>query len=200
MMWCKEQYIPKFMDTMYSEKIKDLVRRDELIDMFHTNQMISKYEIMKAISTFDISNLNVLYIGSWMGYLTHFLCNDFNCKVFEIDLDPRCKPVSEKFNSENKNYMGHLTVDANQCNKDFYSDFDVVINLSTEHMSDDWFKKLNTGTKVAIQCNNFDSLEDHNHCVYCLKELKQRFKLSNTLFESTLKCTVYDRYTLVGII
>jgi hypothetical protein len=67
-------------------------------------------------------------------------------------------------------------------------------------MSDDWFKELEMGTMVAVQCNNFDTWKEHDYCVHSIEELKERFPLDRIIYESTLPCTIYDRYTLMGII
>lgn len=195
-----EKYIPEFMDCMYSEKINDVVRRDELIDMFHTNQIISKHEVIKACHKLKLENPSVLYVGSWMGYLTHILCNDFNYNVYELEFDKRCKDVSYRFNSKFDNYKEHYYGDVNTLISDFFNDFSLIINLSTEHMHDHWFRKIKKGTKVIIQSNNFDTLQDHINCVYSLDELKNKFPLSKICYESTIKCTIYERYTLVGVI
>jgi len=198
-MWCTEKYIPHFMECMYSEHIKDVVRRDELIDMFGLNQMNSKYELLKAISKLPKDEVkDVVYLGSWFGYLTHILCKDFDYTVTEIDIDERCKAVSERVNKGLKHE--HMTHDANKIGSGYFLQFDMVINTSTEHMSDDWFKELEMGTMVAVQCNNFDTWKEHDYCVHSIEELKERFPLDRIIYESTLPCTIYDRYTLMGII
>ena len=198
-MWCIEQYIPHFMECMYHKNIKDVVRRDELIDMFGLNQISSKKEILKAFTILDLKKPNALFIGSWMGYLTHILCKDFYYNITELELDKRCKNVSENVNYNLSNYIQHITNDANFMPNSFYENYDTVINLSTEHMTDEWFKKINKGTNIIIQSNNFSEFKDHINCVYSLDDLKNKFNLSEILYESTIKCTIYDRYTLAGI-
>lgn len=200
---CIEKYIPHFMECMYSKDCKDLVRRDELIDMFNPNQMNSKNEALKAIEKLPKDEVkHVAYIGSWFGYLTRILCKELDYVITEIDIDERCKSVSEVVNLDykfEKRTLFHRSWDANKISNNYYQQFDMIINLSTEHMTDEWFNNLSVGTFVLLQSNNFDSHPDHTNCVYSIEELKERFPLHIKLYESTLPCTIYDRYTLMGI-
>ena len=52
------------------------------------------------------SNANkVLYIGSWLGFLTRALVEKYpSINFYEVDMDTRCKEVSGRFNYTFKNY------------------------------------------------------------------------------------------------
>lgn len=203
-----ESYIPKFLSCLYHERIKDVIPGQELIDMFHGNQINSAYEMLKAcehlrehrilysyIDT-DFSS-NALYIGSWMGFKTKLLCDFYDYSIVELELDPRCKDVSEIWNEDNKNYKGHIQGDANKMDDDFYKQFNLIINPSCEHMSDDWYYKLQPGTFVLLQSNDFD-IPQHTNIVKNTQEMIKKYEMKN-IYSCTMQCTAYQRFTLAGI-
>ena len=194
-----EKYIPKFLSCLYDERIKDVIPGQELIDMFHSNQINSIYEILKAADTLRLQGMSTktLYIGSWMGFKTKLFSEYYGLNITELELDERCKAVSEIWNSDNKNYDGHIQGDATQLDKEFYKDFKTVINPSCEHMSDDWYYNIPDGTFMILQSNDFD-IPQHTNIVKNIEEMKKKYKMKD-IYSCTLQCTVYQRFTLAGI-
>ena len=194
-----EKYIPKFLNCLYDERIKDVIPGQELIDMFHSNQINSIYEILKATDTLRLQGMptKTLYIGSWMGFKTKLFSEYYGLNITEVELDERCKAVSEIWNSDNKNYDGHIQGDATQLNKEFYEDFKTVINSSCEHMNDEWYYNIPDGTFMILQSNDFD-IPQHTNIVKNIQEMKNKYKMRD-IYSCTLQCTVYQRFTLAGI-
>ena len=195
-----EEYIPKFMQSLYSDESKGILEAQELIDMFHENQMTSKNELLKACDKLDIHSnfyINGLYIASWMGFMTRILSDNYNYYMSEIELDERCGPVSIKYNEKNKRYREHIVGDALEQDKDFFERYNLVINTSCEHMPSNWYYKLPDKCWVILQCNNFNEIDDHINCVENIKEMKARYPM-HVKYESELQCTIYNRYTLAG--
>lgn len=194
-----EKYIPKFLSCLYDERIKDVIPGQELIDMFHSNQINSIYEILKAVDTLRLQGMptKTLYIGSWMGFKTKLFSEYYGLNITEVELDERCKAVSEIWNSDNKNYDGHIQGDATQLNKEFYEDFKTVINPSCEHMNDEWYYNIPDGTFMILQSNDFD-IPQHTNIVKNIQEMKNKYKMRD-IYSCTLQCTVYQRFTLAGI-
>ena len=194
-----EKYIPKFLSCLYDERIKDVIPGQELIDMFHSNQINSIYEILKAADTLRLQDMptKTLYIGSWMGFKTKLFSEYYGLNITEVELDERCKAVSEIWNSDNKNYDGHIQGDATQLNKEFYEDFKTVINPSCEHMNDEWYYNIPDGTFMILQSNDFD-IPQHTNIVKNIQEMKNKYKMRD-IYSCTLQCTVYQRFTLAGI-
>ena len=194
-----EKYIPKFLSCLYDERIKDVIPGQELIDMFHSNQINSIYEILKAADTLRLQGMSTktLYIGSWMGFKTKLFSEYYGLNITELELDQRCKAVSEIWNSDNKNYDGHIQGAATQFDKEFYKDFKTVINPSCEHMSDDWYYNIPDGTFMILQSNDFD-IPQHTNIVKNIQEMKEKYKMTD-IYSCTLQCTVYQRFTLAGI-
>jgi len=195
-----EEYIPKFMQCLYAEQCKDVVETQELIDMFHENQINSKKEIIKACDLLKISDdnyVNGLYIGSWMGYMTRILCEQYNYYMSELELDERCGPISLKFNEKNKRYREHIVGNALDQDKDFFERYNLVVNTSCEHMDSSWYYKLPDKSWIIIQCNDYDAIDDHVNCVSSIDEMKGKYPM-HVKFESELQCTIYKRFTLAG--
>ena len=194
-----EKFIPKFLSCLYDERIKDVIPGQELIDMFHSNQINSIYEILKAADTLRLQGMPIktLYIGSWMGFKTKLFSEYYGLSITELELDERCKAVSEIWNSDNKNYDGHVQGDATKLDKEFYKDFKTVINPSCEHMSDEWYYNIPDGTFMILQSNDFN-IPQHTNIVKNVQEMKEKYKMKD-IYSCTLQCTVYQRFTLAGI-
>jgi len=189
-----EKYIPKFMDHLYNEDILEHIRFEEVRDAFHTNQIESKKEVIRA---FDKLNARrVLYIGAWIGYLTHYLLREYPVEVRELDVDFRSKIISNMWNWDQPGYLGNMTMDIIYF-RDWH-EFDTIINCSTEHVSNDWFNLMPMGTQVIMQSNN---LKHKTHINTCddLEQMKQKFPLSHTVHASTVEFHNYNRFTLAGI-
>ena len=185
-----EKYIPAFLDIVYKNDVRKLVTLEEIRDAFHTNQIISKTEAVNAFKT--TLPVNVLYVGSWIGYLSYYLDREYPAVKFsEIDIDYRCTIFNRYFSK-----LPHYTADIERFPG--IADFDTIINLSCEHMTDVWYNRLKPGTQVVLQSNDM-KLDDHVNCCTSLEEMKDKYKLTKTTYESTLELNVMNRFTLAGV-
>ena len=192
-----EKYIPKFFDMLYDESVASLISLQEIRDAFHSNQIHSKHQAVNALSHLPNHTGKLLYIGSWIGFLTHYICKEYpNFMVDEIDIDTRVEHVSRYFNSKFYNYGTHYATDVLHFEE--IHNYNTVVNLSSEHMPSDWFEKVKPGTQCVIQSNNLN-IEDHINLCYSIEELKQKFPLSSICYENTMKLNVFTRYTISGI-
>jgi len=192
-----EQYIPKFLDMMYDNEIAKHLTIEEVRDAFHTNQIESKKQASLAFEVVSDNANKVLYIGSWLGFLTRVLVEKYpSINFYEVDMDTRCKEVSGRFNYTFKNYLGHKSVNID----DFESinDFDTVINLSCEHMTTDWYKRIKPGTQLVMQSNNL-VIDDHINNCKSLDDFKSKYPISEVKYDTTLELNIFNRFTLAGI-
>jgi hypothetical protein len=193
-----ELYIPKFLDILYEDSVRDNLTFNEVRDAFHSNQMISKTDAILGFSKLpSLTDKRILYIGSWFGVFTRYLCEHYpSYTVDQVDPDSRLEQINKKFCEGLPNYGEYfnMSVDLFE-NLEQYS---TVINLSTEHMSDNWYQRLLPGTKILMQSNNFE-LEDHINTCKTIDEMKLRYPLSSILYENTIELNIYNRFTLVGI-
>jgi len=196
-MICIESYIPKFLDMLYDEEIAKHLSIVEIRDAFHTNQIESKKQASLAFEAVSGNANKVLYIGSWLGFLTRVLVEKYpSINFYEVDMDTRCKEVSGRFNYTFKNYLGHQSVNID----DFESinDFDTVINLSCEHMTTDWYNRIKPGTQLVMQSNNL-VIDDHINNCKSLDDFKRKYPLSEVKYDTTLELNIFNRFTLAGI-
>lgn len=194
-----EEYIPKFLDMMYDSEIAKHLTIEEVRDAFHTNQIQSKKQASLAFDAVSGNAKRVLYIGSWLGFLTRVLIEKYpNINFSEVDMDTRCKEVSGRFNYTFKNYLGHQSIDINDENFKRWNEFDTIINLSCEHMTTDWYNRIKPGTQLIMQSNNL-VIDDHINNCESLDDFKSKYPLSKIHYENTLELNVFNRFTLSGV-
>jgi hypothetical protein len=192
-----EEYIPKFLDMMYDSEIAKHLTIEEVRDAFHTNQIQSKKQASLAFDAISDNTNKVLYIGSWLGFLTRVLIEKYpNISFEEVDMDTRCKEISGRFNYTFKNYLGHQNMNIDDFGRE--QEFDTIINLSCEHMTTDWYDRIKSGTKLVIQSNDL-VIEDHINNCKTLDDFKKKYPLKKIEYSNTLELNVFNRFTLSGI-
>jgi hypothetical protein len=196
-MGCIESYIPKFLNMLYDEEIAKHLSLIEIRDAFHTNQIQSKKQASLAFDAISDNTNKVLYIGSWLGFLTRVLIEKYpNISFEEVDMDTRCKEISGRFNYTFKNYLGHQSMNIDDFGRE--QEFDTIINLSCEHMTTDWYDRIKSGTKLVIQSNDL-VIEDHINNCKTLDDFKKKYPLKKIEYSNTLELNVFNRFTLSGI-
>jgi len=196
-MSCIEEYIPRFLDMLYDEEIAKHLTIEEVRDAFHTNQIESKKQASLAFDAVSDDAKKVLYIGSWLGFLTRVLIEKYpNIDFTEIDMDKRCKEISGRFNYTFKNYLGHQSMNIDVFGHEH--EFDTIINLSCEHMTTDWYNRVKPGTQLIMQSNNL-VIDDHINNCKSLDDFKSKYPLSEIHYENTLELNVFNRFTLAGV-
>ena len=192
-----EEYIPKFLDMMYDSEIAKHLTIEEVRDSFHTNQIQSKKQASLAFDSISSNAEKVLYIGSWLGFLTRALVEKYpSINFYEVDMDTRCKEVSGRFNYTFKNYLGHESINIDEF--EAINEFDTIINLSCEHMTTDWYKRIKPGTQLVIQSNNL-VIEDHINNCKSLDDFKSKYPINKISYENTLELNVFNRFALSGV-
>jgi len=182
---------------MYDSEIAKHLTIEEVRDAFHTNQIQSKKQASLAFDSISSNAEKVLYIGSWLGFLTRALVEKYpSINFYEVDMDTRCKEVSGRFNYTFKNYLGHESINIDEF--EAINEFDTIINLSCEHMTTDWYKRIKSGTQLVIQSNNL-VIEDHINNCKSLDDFKSKYPLSKISYENTLELNVFNRFALSGV-
>ena len=75
---------------------------------------------------------------------------------------------------------------------------DLVINTSCEHMDNTWYENLPAGTLVVLHQNDYFSNEQHVNCMKDVEDTKQKYPMSEILYEGTLDTHLYNRFMLIG--
>jgi hypothetical protein len=182
-----EKYIPKFMDILYEDDIKSKLTFNELRDAFHTNQILSKNDAIIGFSKLPkTSYKNVLYLGSWLGVLTKFLCDEYTDYDFsQMDFDNKFDIISNRLLKNTNNYKEYINEDVALFEN--FKNYSTILHLSVTDNSK-WFDKLDSATEVVLQSTKFDNIN----------EMKSKYPLSYTHYENTIELNVYNRFTLVG--
>jgi hypothetical protein len=127
-------------------------------DSFSHGQIESKLWLCENIEPYIPKDARIAILGSWYNILSFMMITRQPNKYqyfLGIDVNPDAISVADKIcnawtigtNAIVKNKMG----DAGKMD---YSDFDVVINCSPEHMPSTWFNNVKEGTLVCVQSSD----------------------------------------------
>lgn len=191
-------------------------------DAFSRGQVLSKIwlvtELAKIQKDFKMIHVHAGWMGQIRLYLDQVGINYNKMRIF--DIDPIVMELSDKVfnNSQLKDWRVKSAyfdiTDVSQIFRDGYAYTptnnitekslpDCVINTSCEHFDNDWYYKLQIRSEgwnnlVAIQTNNFHSIEDHINTVHSLDEMKMKYPMDKLLYEGELELNGYTRYMLIG--
>jgi len=185
-------YIPHVLQSLYTQEALNATNLKEIKDAFRVDQLQCKAWMLKQLTSVD-RNSKILVIGSWLGFTSYCLYKMGFKYITETDPDPRLTLISNFINSENYDFV-HLDNDVNKIDLSAYN---LIINSSCEHISNDqWFEKIKIGTMVALQSTNL-KWHDHVNTVESLKELQEKYNL-NYRYLGELEFNSYSRYMIVG--
>jgi SAM-dependent methyltransferase len=127
-------------------------------DSFSHGQIISKIWLCENLEPYILKNARIAILGSWYNILSFMMITRQPYKyqhILGIDVNPETIDIADKICSTWT--MGINAVVENKIgdagNVDF-SEFDVVINCSPEHMPNDWYNNVKEGTLVCIQTSD----------------------------------------------
>lgn len=187
------QQIPRVFDCLYNQEILQSVSLVELRDAFRPSQITSKIWLLDHIKDLLTPELRICVLGSWFGFIASCLFDLGVTKITDIDIDARCADLSIRLNSRNKDYC-RLICDASDLD---YKNFDMIINTSSEHMSDSWFANVCPGTVIALQTNNIKHLT-HVNIKHSLSEVCNTYAM-NLIYQGQIDFKTYSRFMAVGI-
>jgi hypothetical protein len=169
-------------------------------ECFWDTQLKSKAEIIDNIP--PDRNGDYYIFGGWYGVLAHLIDDNLiTHDIFTIDIDPKCKKIGDTFFI--RPYITYVTDDMSKYK---YENADVVINTSTEHVSqeeyDDWWNNIPRDTFYAVQGNDLD-IPEHIRPCFTLEGFEMKNRCTNITFSSEMKLpgpnnTTYTRFTVMG--
>jgi hypothetical protein len=166
------------------------------IDALAQHQVESKIWLLTELERLGKKYDNGLFIGGWLGISSYWaLKKELAKNITNLDLDESAIKFSDKLNSFNAGYKG---VAKDVADFDF-NGYDLIINTSSEHMNTDWFDRVEKGTMVAIQSNDFHEIEEHINTVNDLTELQKKFNMKEILYSGVRDCDRYNRFMLIGV-
>lgn len=178
--------------------------RFRLLESFWDSQIRSKSWLVNNIKK-HIPNLsgNVYIMGGWYGILSQLIVDNFPTTVNNIDKDYNCIWFGNLL-SNNDDRIKFIATD--MANFKSYVDPQLVINTSTEHVTQEvyntWLTSVPLGVPVIIQGNNFYDCFDHIRCYSTLEEFNANSGLKKIIFTDKLKCAgpkePFHRFMTIG--
>jgi hypothetical protein len=200
---------------------------DILCDAYSRGQVKSKIWLAKELANVKKDFDTVYLLAGWYGQLVKYLdCAEVSYnKVRSFDIDSAaCRMSDRVFNIDKINGYTVKSVELdvtdtdwiystgcqynvkNYTNDTVFSEKtmpDLIINTSAEHFDSSWYKKfvnkkLPTNPLFVIQTNNFFDVSEHINCVNDLEEMKNKFPMSEILYQGHLDLIGYKRFMLIG--
>ena len=188
--------------------IRDLPEpeRSRGLDAFWDGQVHSKIWLSEILNKYYDSKIpsNIYIFGGWLGVLANILFQNskfYVDTIYNIDLDPWCKPNSEKLNQTYVNMQRYYADTADMREYQYTDTADIVINTSTEHVTqeiyDQWYDNIPVGSLVVVQGNDFFSCDEHVRCSSSLDEFITMNRVTDPIFAGQLPTSIYDRFMCV---
>lgn len=195
-------FTTRIASAFYDPFVISSVPITEIRDAISDGQILSKLWLTSRLQAMlDEDQIQkgarVAILGGWIGTLSlMFNVHELPIVVTSIDLDARANTVAHKLNYD---FEGFSTMNIDMYDID-YSQFDVIINTSSEHIPDipAWRDKIPEGKIIIVQNNNYFDGNGHVSCVDNSDQLRRMLNLSEVFYEGTRKFPVYDRYMLIG--
>jgi len=199
------------IDSLYWEALYYCVRKNynlpQMIQSISPKQIECKSWLIEELHNIPIDMKHVQLFGGWNGYpLIDFLIQNFDIETIRnIDMDSEALSICNKYKNlfKHNNIVKIEKADILQLEKD-YSNVDLVINTSSEHMPDlstlIQNKQYKNTCVFALQSNNMFHLDEHTNCVNNVNELEVKSRLSKILYKGTKIFNEYERYMVIGIV
>ena len=181
---------------------------------FSKGQLASKSWLLKEVHhTYPkIPNLTVAILGSWIGALVEPLHKSISIeRIYGIDTDAEAIEKSEKLNrqfvQDSWKYKGVVhDVDLLDCGEmEFQTGGELInvkpdwiINTSCEHMSTLWYDSVDSDQLIIMQTNNSEEFEGHINTCEDVKEMQEKYPLSQTHYVGELITPAYTRFMQIG--
>ena len=171
-----------------------------LLENFWASQLRSKAWLINTIKILDLPQRGNVYIfGGWYGILASLIKDNFDYDaVYSIDIDAECEITGKLLDSRIK----FVTSDMTNITKEEIINASLIINTSTEHISqntfDTWLNNMPDNVPIILQGNNYFSCEEHVRCSIDLEDFKKMNFLDVIHYEGELDCTQFTRYMIIG--
>jgi hypothetical protein len=193
---------------LWFNMIRDLPdsERTRALDAFWDGQLNSKTWLSNTLNRYYGNNVpsNIHIFGGWLGVQASVLFQNSNFtinRIYNIDIDPWCKPNSEKLNKYNA-LKGRYVAETNDMSTYQYTDnTDIIINTSTEHVNqeiyDRWYDNIPKHSTVVVQGNDFFSCDEHVRCSIDLDDFMEMNHVTAPIFADKFKTSMYNRFMCI---
>jgi hypothetical protein len=181
----------------------------DLLDSYSPNQFKSKESLIEHTKELVNEDSEIVIFGGWYGSILIPAFKHVK-KITLIDLDEDVIGVAKNRLFSHYNNVEFIVGDIFDVYRDQYSNCDLFINTSCEHMRPmnewgpapkykiPWWKRV-TPTYFVFQSNNMFDIEGHINCVNSMDEFKSQLPInSNIIYEEEINDTRGVRYMLIG--
>jgi hypothetical protein len=170
------------------------------MDAFWKGQVSSKEWLIENLRLFVDKPVSIDIHGGWVGVLSSLLFQSglpIN-NIRSIDIDPTCEPIAVMMNKLEEIEGKFLAVTSDMC--EIYSNSDIVINTSCEHISEEqyrkWLSNVSPQSLLILQSNNYQ-IPEHVRTATSLTEFITQCNI-NVMWSGEFKLPLYTRYMIIG--
>lgn len=191
----------KLVEHIYDNKQLELHRIKEVGNGLGEKHWIGKQWLVDELTQF-ISDEDIHVAAGWLGLTSYLLRKKFpNNNIINSDIDPGCKVMGKYlFHDQNITFQTLDTI----TQVDNIINTKVYINTSIEHIPqyqiEYLLSSLNKGTVIALQSNNYFSVDDHCNCCTDLNEFIYKTPIKNILYTGEMSFLNHNRYMIIGVI
>jgi len=186
----------------------DAIRNSEnhysVLESFWKGQLQSKEWLIDNLKTCVGINSNIVIHGGWNGVLASMLFNSVirPGQIRSIDIDESCEETANTI-CKRQEMIGNFRAEtADMCTYEYEFEPDIVINTSTEHISqqqyDTWLDRVPNNSLIVLQSNNYYDLPEHIRCFDTVQDFAAHSGLSYIVKQETLELPLYNRFLLIG--
>lgn len=183
------------------QAIRDSKDPMRTMDAFWAGQIKSKEWLIENLRSYVDKEVSIDIHGGWVGVLASMLFQSgiSISKIRNVDIDNTVHETANTMNKLEEIGGKFSSLLANMC--DISSDYDVIINTSCEHISqqqyDSWLSKQSKDSLIVLQSNNY-KIDEHVRIANNLIEFEQQSQI-NILLSDELILPLYTRYMIIGI-
>jgi hypothetical protein len=211
-------------DDLLKELSKfSLLHKDQNVnDFLSVGQIESKIWLIEVLQKIPSLHYNKIAIyGCWFGFLVPFLIEILGSSLirgFDIDVNSyyrsdqylyqyvtnnwQYKAVLQDVNEiyvNNYNELNYTTQNLDNLDIQEINKFDLIINTSSEHMSDKWIQNFKKDQIILIQTNNMNHLTEHVNCCESLDHAVGKYSKYGEIIWAGSKTMItdYERYMII---
>jgi hypothetical protein len=171
-----------------------------VLDAFWAGQIKSKEWLIENLRPYITKDVTIDIHGGWVGVLASMLFQSGLpvIKIRSIDIDHHVQDTANMMNKGEEIQGKFTALLANMC--DIASDYDVIINTSCEHISqeqyDRWLAKQSQNSIIVAQSNNY-AIDEHIRLARDLDQFVEQSQL-DVFCAGELALPLYTRYMIIG--
>ncbi len=171
-------------------------------DSLSQGQLDSKFWLVDELVKLKWEDqMHIEIIGGWFGFPLIEMLSYLPIKQIDVyDKDPVCVDIMAQYvNAMNMPFR--IVSFGDYFERKEKRRRQLIINTSSEHMEDitcmrEWYKG---NPVVAVQSNDFYSIEDHINCVQNEDELVEKMNLKEVIYKGRRSQPQYTRFMAIGL-